>query len=118
MLRTKNKVNIKFIKYNDKEIILNENYKEIDAELAIAINYNLKAKMKQRRLEKYKVSTSGQISKYHNAIAIYEKRYCTKCKPKNVLISVFRIAKDYIQENYIIDNKIDKITYYKIIRME
>lgn len=110
-----NKVNIKLIKCDKDVIPISETCHEIDAELAIAININLKSKMRQRRLEKYKITTAGNISRYHNAVALYEKKCCTACKPKSVLISIFRISKDFIQENYIVDNNI-KSSYYKIVR--
>lgn len=110
-----NKVNIKLVKCNENIMPINKSCHEIDIELAVAININLKSKMKQRRLEKYKVTSATNISEYHNAVALYEKKCCTKCKPKDVLISMFRISKDFIQENYIVDNEV-KTNYYKIVR--
>lgn len=110
-----NKVNIKLIKCNEDIMPISKSCHEIDAELSIAINNSLKAKMKQRKLQKYKITTAGDISKYHSAVALYQKRCCIQCEPKDVLVSMFRISKDFIQENYIVDNEI-KSSYYKIVR--
>lgn len=115
MVSRTNNVGIKLIKCPNEFIPIGPACNEIDAELAIAINKDLKGKMRQRRLKKYKITTAGNISRYNNAVATYSNKCRTKRKQKDVLVSVFRISKDFLQENYIVDGSI-KTTYYKIIR--
>lgn len=115
MVAARNKVNVKIQKIKDDFIPKSEPCSDIDIELAIAINNNLNSRMRQRRLSSFKINNVTCTAKYNNAIALYEKRCCTSCKPQDVLISIFRISEDYLQENYITNNEI-KTTYYKIIR--
>lgn len=110
-----NKVNVKLVKYNEDIMPIKKSCHEIDAELSIAINIYLKSQMRQRRLDKYKITSAGNISIYNNAVAVYQKKSYTKSKTKDVLISMFRISKDFVQQNYIIDNEV-KTSYYKIVR--
>lgn len=110
-----NDARVKLVKCQNNCIPIGQPWYEIDAELSIAINNNLRSRMRQRRLEKYKINSAGSISKYHSAVATYTKRCCTGCEPKDVLISMFRISEDFLQENYIVKGNI-KTTYYKIVR--
>lgn len=115
MVKPKDKINIRLEKVKDDIVPVSSSCSDIDVELAIAINNCLRSKMKQRRLTSFKMNNVTCIAEYKNAIVEYQKRCCVACKPKDVLISVFRISEDYLQENYIVDNEI-KTTYYKIIR--
>lgn len=115
MVRPRNKVNVKIQKIKNDFVPTSKPCSNIDIELAIAINNNLNSRMKQRRLSSFDINNVTCTAKYNNAIVKYEKKCCTSCEPKEVLISIFRIAEDYLQENYIVDNEI-KTTYYKIIR--
>lgn len=107
-------VKTKLVKVDNIEV--QEEYNVIDGELSFVIRNNLDYRIRRRRIKKYFIQNESDLVNNRSIVAKYNKihqdNYGNK-KQKEVLICMFRISKDYIQENYICNNKV-KTSYYKI----
>lgn len=106
-------IKIKLIKCNKEDIQAIDKYHDIDVELAIIIKSFLSSKIRKSKINDFYIDSDNDLIKNKNIVARYNKKYGSQFR--EVLICMFRISKDYIQENIICNGKM-KTNYYKIVR--
>ena len=106
-------IKIKLVKCNKEDIQAIDKYHDIDVELAIIIKNFLSSKIRKSIINDFYIDSDNDLIKNKNIVARYNKKYGSQFR--EVLIWMFKISRDYIQENIRCSGKM-KTNYYKIVR--